>query len=203
MWYSITESLLSFSILEWIGLITGIVYVVLSAQNKIICWYFGIISCACIAYHDFFGGIKLYSDGVLQIIYIIFGIIGLYNWRKKKISDDTRVLIPQYRNLHLIALTGGSLLSLGYGYLMGSMTDTAFPFIDAFTTVFSIIATVLLVDRKLSAWIYFIIIDAIMTILYFVRGWELYALLFLIYTVVAVYAVWKWRKIKEESKVVI
>lgn len=203
MWYSITESLLSFSILEWIGLITGIVYVVLSAQNKIICWYFGIISCACIAYHDFFGGIKLYSDGVLQIIYIIFGIIGLYNWRKKKISDDTRVLIPQYRNLHLIALTGGSLLSLGYGYLMGSMTDTAFPFIDAFTTVFSIIATVLLVDRKLSAWIYFIIIDAIMTILYFVRGWELYALLFLIYTVVAVYAVWKWRKIKEESTVVI
>ena len=180
------ETLRSFSLIEWTGLSTGVVYVILSAQNRISCWYFGIVSCACIAYHDFFGGLNLYSDGVLQIFYIIMGIVGLIRWRAVNISFRANVFI------HIYSIIGGVVLSVLYGYLMARYSDASFPMIDAFTTVFSIIATVFLVNRQLSAWIYFIVIDLVMTLLYYERGWELYALLYLIFTMVAVYASWKW-----------
>ncbi|GLR19207.1 nicotinamide riboside transporter PnuC [Portibacter lacus] len=183
------ETLSSFSWIEWIGLITGVIYVVLSAQNKVSCWYFGIVSCACIAYHDFFGGIKLYSDGVLQLFYIVMGVVGLLKWRE--VSIDFKA---DWKS-HLISIVGGSILSVLYGYLMGKFSDASFPMIDAFTTVFSIIATIYLVNRQLSAWIYFVIIDAVMTYLFYVRGWELYALLYLIFTLVAIYAVWNWTRL--------
>lgn len=183
------ETLRSFSILEWTGLLTGLIYIVLSAQNKISCWYFGIVSCACIAYDDFFGGLKLYSDGVLQLFYVIIGIVGLYRWKEVEVSFR-----PSLR-INAGAILVGVLLSLVYGYIMSFYTDTFYPWADAFTTIFSVIATLFLVNRQLSAWLYFVVIDLVMAYLYFLRGWELYALLYIIFAVVAVYAVWKWRQL--------
>jgi nicotinamide mononucleotide transporter len=183
------ETLTSFTVIEWIGLLTGIVYVVLSAQNKISCWYFGIVSCACIAYHDFFGGLNLYSDGILQIFYVIIGFIGLYRWKEVALSFKSTW------KTHILAIISGVIVSLIYGYAMTSFTNASFPWVDAFTTIFSIIATLFLVNRQLSAWLYFVIIDAVMTYLYFARGWELYAVLYCIFTVFAVYAVWNWLKL--------
>lgn len=183
------ETLRSFSVIEWIGLITGIVYVVLSAQNKIYCWFFGIVSCACIAYHDFFGGLKLYSDGILQIFYIIVGFVGLYRWKNLEVSFKSTW------QTHVITIVLGIIVSILYGRLMGSLTDAYFPMVDAFTTVFSICATIFLVNRQLSAWLYFVVIDAMMTYVYYVRNWDLYALLYLIFTLVAIYATWNWLRL--------
>lgn len=192
---NIIATLAGFSWLEWLGLITGIIYVVLSAQNKIVCWIFGIISCACIAYHDFFGGLKLYSDGVLQIIYIIMGFYGIYVWKVRQIINDSNFKDTSILTNHIYILLIGAALSIVYGIIMKTFTDAAFPYIDAFTTVYSIIATYLLVQRQLSAWIYFIFIDFIMAVLYYIREFELYAFLYLIFGIVAIRAVGHWHKL--------
>ncbi|WP_235296712.1 nicotinamide riboside transporter PnuC [Portibacter marinus] len=187
------ETLSGFSIIEWIGLITGVIYVVLSARNRIECWYFGIISCACIAYHDFLGGLQLYSDGILQIFYIIMGFIGLARWRNVKVTFDAKFLT------HILIILIGILVSLIYGYLMSAFSNAAFPRVDAFTTVFSIIATIFLVNRQVSAWLYFVIIDLVMTYLYYVRGWELYALLYMIFTAFAIYGSYNWLRLFRQN----
>ena len=192
---NVWAGLAAFSILEWIGLITGIIYIILSAQNKIACWYFGIVSCACIAYHDFFGGIKLYSDGVLQIFYVLMGVAGILRWKQKGISSDIDLTKGKTFALHLRLIIIGILLSIVYGYMMKQWSDASFPVVDAFTTVFSMIATYLLVNRQISAWVYFVFIDIIMVYLYFSRGWELYSLLFVIYTLVAFYGTWNWMRL--------
>ena len=183
------ETLSSFSVVEWVGLVTGVIYVVLSAQNKIYCWFFGIVSCACIAYHDFFGGLQLYSDGLLQVFYIVMGFIGLYRWKNVEVS------FKNTPKTHLYVAAVGVAISLLYGYLMSMYTDTYFPMIDAFTTVFSVIATIFLINRQLSAWLYFILIDVVMTYVYFIRDWELYAALYFIFTIVAIYASWNWLRL--------
>lgn len=197
MLYSILESLSAFSFIEWLGLLTGIIYVILSAQNRIICWLFGIISCTCIAYQDFFGGMKLYSDGILQLFYIVMGFVGIFQWRKRKINSDVNVNNESTMIQHLLIIGVAIVISLTYGWLMRKYTDAAFPLLDAFTTVFSVIATFLLVYRRLSAWVYFVVIDIIMTYLYFIRGGELYALLYLIFTLVAIFALWNWLQISK------
>lgn len=201
MLQEIWSNLIGFSWIEWLGLVTGIIYIYLSANNKISCWYFGIISCACIAYHDFFSPLKLYSDGVLQIIYIIMGIAGLLRWKNKSVEIDAVGKGSSVR-VHLIAIVIGILLSIAYGKLMATFTDAALPTVDAYTTIFSIIATLFLVNRMISAWVYFIVIDIIMTYIYYDRGFPLYSALFLIYTVFAVYALWKWPKEAKSVQVV-
>lgn len=198
---NILESLASYSLLEWTGLITGIIYVALSARNNIICWIFGIVSCACIAYSDFFGGTKLYSDGVLQIFYILMAFWGIHQWRKSEITPDLKVVNLQTLRLHAAILIGSLLISGLYGWIMNSFSDAAFAYIDAFTTVFSISASILLVYRFMSAWIYFFVIDLVMTILYFIRAADLYAVLYLIFTFVAIYAVWNWSKLSKAPSI--
>ena len=187
------ETLSDFSIIEWIGLLTGIIYVILSAQNRIECWYFGIVSCACIAYHDFFGGLQLYSDGVLQIFYIIVGFVGLIRW--KEVSVSFRVNGWS----HFVIILVGIGIAGFYGYLMNHYSQAAFPMIDAFTTVFSIIATIYLVNRQVSAWVYFIVIDMVMTYLYYARGYELYAVLYALFTIFAFYGVYHWSRLFRQN----
>jgi nicotinamide mononucleotide transporter len=68
------------------------------------------------------------------------------------------------------------------------------PLLDSFTTVFSFIATWLVAKRVLENWIYWICIDALTVYLYFSRELNLYALLSLAYTFMAVYGYIQWRK---------
>ncbi|HLF62372.1 MAG TPA: nicotinamide mononucleotide transporter, partial [Saprospiraceae bacterium] len=70
----ILTSLLHQSTTQWIALITGLIYVVLAAYEKPLCWPFGIISCSVIAADDF-AVFQLYADGVLQIFYVLFGFL--------------------------------------------------------------------------------------------------------------------------------
>ena len=60
----------TFSIIDWIGLITGLFYIFLVVKENSWCWLFGIVSCSCIAYADF-TVYDLHADGGLQIYYVL------------------------------------------------------------------------------------------------------------------------------------
>lgn len=65
---------------------------------------------------------------------------------------------------------------------------------DAVTTVFSVLATFLLIDRKLENWLYFVVIDAAYVWIYLERGSVVFALTFVGYTVMSVVGWWSWRR---------
>ena len=75
--------------LEWIGLITGILYVIFASIQKPICWIFGIISSFCLAWKSF-EDYKLMADGILQLFYIIIGFYGLYNWLAGRVNHQPK-----------------------------------------------------------------------------------------------------------------
>lgn len=181
-------------IFEWIGLITGIIYVILAAREKPVCWVFGIVSCAMIAYKDLTSYL-LYSDAGLQIFYIIMGVFGLYQWLRKNDQGNDTIRIKRMRRLdHLLMFAGSIVLSFPVGYLFNRYTDASFSYLDAWTTVLSIGATILLIRKYLENWIYWIFIDLVYVYLYFQRGADFFALLFLIYGVIAIYGLKNWRK---------
>ncbi len=66
---------------EWIGLITGVIYVILATYEKPACWIFGIISSGCIAWKSI-TDYHLMADAGLQGFYIVIGVIGLWQWIK-------------------------------------------------------------------------------------------------------------------------
>ena len=74
-----SEQIASQDAIEWIGLITGIIYVILAAYEKPSCWIFGIISSAAIAWKSYMEYL-LIADAALQVFYIVIGFVGLWNW---------------------------------------------------------------------------------------------------------------------------
>ena len=71
----------------------------------------------------------------------------------------------------------------------------ALPYLDPAITSFSILATWLIARKYLENWIYFIMIGAVSIFLFASRGMYLLAFLFVIYTFLATYGYFKWKKI--------
>lgn len=179
-------------LLEIVAVILGIIYVVLAAKNKISCWIFGILgSLLSIALFVIYA--KLYAEAVLYIFYVLAGIYGWINWKNQK--NETEVYQRKYIS-HLYIIGIGIVLSFGLYYILTLFFKEAEkPLIDSFTTIFSFIATYLTTKKWIENWIYWVIIDAVTTYLYFSRGLEIYALLMLAYSVIAVYGYFQWKKL--------
>ncbi|HLF63572.1 MAG TPA: nicotinamide riboside transporter PnuC [Saprospiraceae bacterium] len=192
----ILTSLLHQSTTQWIALITGLIYVVLAAYEKPLCWPFGIISCSVIAADDF-AVFQLYADGVLQIFYVLFGFLGLYYWLfRNEPGRSLHVSSWQWKK-HLIPIVVGVLASIPISIVLQRYTNAAYSYLDTLTTLLSLWATWLLVRKVLENWLYWIAIDSVYVILFWTRGGGLIAVLYAVYLLVAIWGYVQWKKHKE------
>ncbi|NNF02327.1 MAG: nicotinamide mononucleotide transporter [Bacteroidia bacterium] len=181
------------SISETIAVITALVYVLLAARSNIWCWFWGIISCSFWAYSAFFD-YDLYVDALLQVFYVLIAFVGIYQWKYGSKSNANLEISVLRKNMHVMIVIGGLVLSAIVGFFFAEYTQAAATYLDSFTTIFSVIATILLVRRVLENWVYWIIVDATYIYLYASRGGILFTALFVIYTAMAIYGYYNWRK---------
>ncbi len=177
--------------IEVSAVLTGVAYVVLATRQHIACWFFGIVSSLLSIY--LFATGKLYAESLLYSYYVIAGIYGWYNWQRGHGGKGLPVIRWPWQK-HLRWGIIGVCLAIALGKILSSYTDAAQPFVDAHTTIFSFIATYLTTKKVLENWQYWIIIDMVSIWLYADRGFALYALLMLVYTVIAVFGYWRWRE---------
>ena len=192
MFEQLSQDLLALGPIDWVVTLTALVYVILSARNNPWCWPFGIISCALWAYASFFQ-YDLYLDALLQIFYVVMGFIGLHQWLRGGADGGVLPITHMKLKEHLWVVGLGVASGLFFGYAF-SHTSAAATYWDALTTSFSILATILLVRRQLENWLYWIAIDIAYSGLYYSRGALLFALLMLLYVVIASLAYRSWSK---------
>ena len=87
-------------------------------------------------------------------------------------------------HLSLLLIAGAGAFALAH--LLKKRTKSQLPGLDSFTTIFSIGATWLMVNFVHENWLYWIVIDIVSIYLYLKRGMPLGALLFLLYTLMAI-----------------
>ena len=177
------------SLLEWLAVLTGTLYVILISYKQIIAWLFALISSLLYVYICF--NYQLYLESFLQFFYVAMAIYGWLNW-KKEIQTTTIIKWPIKNHLMNIGLS--SILTLILGFTFSKFTNQANPFTDAFTTVFSLTATFMVTKRVLENWIYWIIIDGVSIFLYSSRALYLTSVLFFIFTLIAIFGYIKWKK---------
>jgi nicotinamide mononucleotide transporter len=177
--------------LEWIGLATGIVYVCLAAIQRPVCWVFGIISSFCLAWKSF-EDYKLMADGILQVFYIIIGFYGLSQWLTNSVDHKHKPVGTSSLQFHLAAIFICLLISIPSSWLLIQYAGARYGYLDTALTTLSVFATFLLVRKDLHNWIYWIVIDIVYVVLYLKSDGILFALLFLIYTVVAIWGYRQW-----------
>lgn len=200
---SIKETAIATNWTDWVAIFMAIPYLILVARENVWAWFFGIISCLAWAYSAYL--YDLYIDAGLQIFYVIISFLGLYQWYYGSKSlgvqaeKDTAITRLSWKE-HGLIIVIGSIFALLFGYLFKTYTTAAATYLDAFTTVFSIITTFLVIQKKLENWLYWLVIDSVYIYLYWIRGGYFFALLFAVYIVIVIVGWIEWQKIYTKTK---
>jgi nicotinamide mononucleotide transporter len=80
------------------------------------------------------------------------------------------------------------------GFLLANFTDAAYPYIDSATTYAAIWATFLVARKILENWWYWLAIDAVSVFIYWTRGLEATAVLFVVYVVLIPIGLVAWTR---------
>ncbi|HEX8629138.1 MAG TPA: nicotinamide riboside transporter PnuC, partial [Catenuloplanes sp.] len=134
---------------EIAGFVTGAVSVWLYVRQNVWAWPVGIAN--AVFWLMLFWSARLYLDAGLQIVYIGSGLLGWYWWLRGG-QRRGRLPVTRTRRGEALALVAvGVLGTLGLWRVMVAVGD-ALPFLDAATTVLSLIAQYMLARKLLGTW---------------------------------------------------
>jgi nicotinamide mononucleotide transporter len=182
--------------LEVIVVILGLLYLVLIMLELRAGWIFGAIGSAIFVITNIQQ--HLYMDMVLNSYYVVMGLYGWYSWGRPGDSDSlpvTRIAI----RLLLSLLAGTAILTLLFGWGLSHYTNNSLPYLDAGVTLLSFLATWMAARKYIENWILWLVADPLSIVLYAVKyypgeRWWLYPVLFFVYTIMAAYGYYSWRK---------
>ncbi len=158
----------------------------LAGRNSVHSWPLGIVGCAL--FGVLFYQTNLYADVALQIFFVGTNIIGLWKWTR---GGDGGPLVVSHANFASLLWTVpvGIAATAGYGAMLYYTSNAYAPFADSAVLVFSVIAQVLLMQRRIENWAFWIVVNGIAAPLYASRGLYLTAVL---YSAYFFYAIWSW-----------
>lgn len=185
------EILQQVSMIEWIAVIAGLAYVVLAARSNIWCWPAAFVGTA--ASIIMLWNVSLLMDSALNAFYLVMAVYGYWQWRYGGIQGGELRISKLEIKYHVWIALSIIVLSGGIGFVLDQHSNAAWPYIDTATTVSAVIATVMVARKILENWLYWIIIDIVSVWIYWERGLFLYAFLFALYTVIAIYGFVQWR----------
>lgn len=177
------------TLLGIIALISGVAGVILTIKQSIWCWPMALISVLTsgIEFYDS----RLYGDMALQVFYFISGVYGWVYWNKKKKDDFKVTSLPIKLILPLSAFTVAQFF-IYYYLLVVFKGDKVF--MDALLTACSLTATYMMTKKWVQNWAFWVLIDFAYIGLYFSKDLYLYALLYLFFTIIALFGYLNWKK---------
>lgn len=124
---------------------------------------------------------NILAEAALQAFYVAMAAYGA--WQSSVPGDWS----PGHWSpgMHALAIALSTVAMFALATALRRRTSSALPLLDAFTTVFSLLATWLMVHNHHANWAYWIAIDAAAIVLYAKRGLPIGAALYAIYLVMA------------------
>lgn len=191
-------------LLEYVGVLTGLLYLFLEIKQHRAMWIVGFLTSLLYVFVFFFS--KIYADMGLQIYYVAISVYGFLQWTKNGknglCEKPEPASVPQdkiiYSTLTPRLLVGVLLAIIVLFFLiytlLNNFTDSPIPIGDAFTTSVGIVATWMVARRIIEHWVFWIVANGISVYLYFVR--ELYPTMFLYicYALLAAIGLYTWKK---------
>ena len=179
--------------LERLAVVFGVVQVLLSRQNKLSNYFFGIIGIAftmVVLYEA-----KLYAEILLNAYYLLMSVYGLWYWKFGN-QREPEVLISRcskqdWSIVSGIVLGGFVLLFV----FLHHFTDSDVPVMDAFVSCTAWAGMWLLAKRKIENWILLNISNFVAIPLLFHKELYLFACLTIFLFMVAISGYFKWKKI--------
>lgn len=193
------------SYLEFAGVVSGGLAVWLSARANVWSWPIGAIS--VVLFFFLFFQVQLYPDMFLQVFFLITNVQGWWRWthpRPGEENQDLELRISQMPQRQLLTWSATGLLgTLALGTFARHLhvwlplvfsQPSAFPYLDSFTTVMSIVATYMMIQKRVECWYVWLFIDLILTYLYFIKGVKVVAVEYGIFCLIALQGAYLWTR---------
>lgn len=145
-------------------------------------------------YFIIFRNVKLYSDMLLQLVFIGLQIYGWWQWSRRKQGESlpiTRIVAGYWPRLALFTLAGW----LAWTFtVIRIRPDAAMPWMDGLTAALSVLAIVLQAGKKLENWWIWILADLIYIPLYLNMDLPWTAALYAVFVLIAIAGERNWRR---------
>lgn len=138
---------------------------------------------------------RIYADTIVLLMFLIMSVYGWWRWSSGKHVDD-RVVVAGLSPVVQIGFAAVSLLLWAAIYFALALgTNSTVPVLDSFTTSFSIVWMILMAEKRVENWVYWIVVDAASTIMFWSKGLELMALQYLLFCWIAVLGYRSWKAV--------
>ncbi len=175
---------------EVAGTALGVLGVWLMIRQNLWGWPVGIVQVSVYAWVFF--GAKLYSDALLQLVFLGLQAYGWAHWRRHG-RAGARSDLPVGRLSGPAAagwVAAGAAATAGWGTLMHRLTDAALPYGDAFVLMFSLVAQWLQARKVRECWIGWMVVNTVAVGVFWLKGLHLTAGLYVVFWLLAL---WGWR----------
>lgn len=179
-------------LIEWVAVACGILNVSLIIRRSIWNYPFGFL--VVTLYFFIFWEYRLYSDALLQVYFFVVQIYGLYVWLNGRAPDGRVIVAPLSAGVFALYLGVTAVVWLIVATLMENYTDAAAPYWDAAVAALSVTAQFLLSRRHLQSWYLWIAVDVLAIGLFYTRGLEPTAALYLVFLGLAITGLIQWRR---------
>ena len=186
--------------IEIVGAVLSLLYLFMSIKQNISLWLFGFLASAF--YVVVFFETKFYADMSLQFYYLIISVYGYLNWKYGTHQQGKELPISNISKSTMLQLLLASvIIYFIYYIILSKYTDSTIPIADSIVGMLSVIGTWMLARKIIENWLVWIIADALACGLFFYK--ELYptAILFIIYTLMAVVGYWQWKKTMKSKEI--
>ena len=195
-WQKLLEEVELFNALEIVAVITALTYVAFASIGNRWCFLFGLISSVIYVYITF--ELNFFFDVGINVYYGIMSFYGWFSWSTKPNQTSIEIQKTPPKKLSFAVLMG-LFITFFLAYTAEQFSSTELAYFDAFTTVFAIIATFMVVQKQIENWLIWIVVDCVAAGMYFYKALYFTSFLFAIYTIVAVFGYLKWKKLLESS----
>ena len=133
-------------------------------------------------------------ESVTNLFYVTMAVYGWWNWRYgRSLNRGLPVTIWPIKT-HGVAVFLLIIAAAISGTLLSRYTDAAYPYVDSLTTFSAFWATFLVARKVFENWWYWLVIDVISIVVFWIRELELTAMLFVIYVVLIPFGMVQWHR---------
>ena len=184
--------------LERFSVLCGIVQVLLSKNNKVSNYFFGILGILSGMYVLF--GARLYAEIALNMYYLVMSIYGWWYWVTNKSMQQQPITTCNRREWYIVG--GISIIGFVFLYLvLEHVTDSDVPAWDAWVSATAWAGMWLLAKRKIENWVLLNISNAFAIPLLVHKNLYLFALLTTFLFIIAIFGFFKWRKLMKAHEI--
>lgn len=191
------RQVIPFTLTEDLGFITGALSVWLTVVEDI--WNFPSGIANDVFFFLLFWQTGLFADMGLQVLYVLLGFQGWYLWLRGG-KNKTALEVSSVSALELLILLLITIAATtGLTFYLQTVHDSA-PFLDALTTVLSLVAQYMLNKKFLENWYFWILADLIYIPLYVYERLYLTGAVYVLFLVMCLFGIRAWVQSKRQER---